>query len=131
MQPTDVGFKTVEKTHLSASDIMSSTPWNDMSQQKQQQYVILWSWTDQGIRNVKDTIKRAEAFKAEIQKAGGKANGFYYTSGQYDGIVIAEAPSDDVIMSCLLSLESKVNVRTTTLKAFSESETAKVIERLF
>jgi uncharacterized protein with GYD domain len=38
-----------------------------MSQQKQQQYVILWSRTDQGIRNVKDTIKRAEAFKAEIQ----------------------------------------------------------------
>jgi uncharacterized protein with GYD domain len=101
-----------------------------MSQQKQQQYVILWNWTDQGIRNVKDTVKRAEAFKAEIQKAGGKAIGFYYTAGQYDGIVIAEAPSDDVMMSCLLSLGGKGNVRTITLKAFSESEAAKMIERL-
>jgi uncharacterized protein with GYD domain len=101
-----------------------------MSRQKQQQYVILWNWTDQGIRNVKDTIKRAEAFKAEVQKAGGKVIGFYYAVGQYDGIVIAEAPSDDVMMSCLLSLGTKGNVCTITLKAFSESEAAKVIEGL-
>jgi uncharacterized protein with GYD domain len=97
---------------------------------QQQLYVILWNWTDQGIRNVKDTIKRAEAFKVEMQKTGGKVIGFYYIAGQYDGIIVAEAPSDDVMMSALLSLGSKGNVRTTTLKAFSESEIAKVIEGL-
>jgi uncharacterized protein with GYD domain len=95
-----------------------------------QQYVILWNWTDQGIKNIKEAPKRADTFKAEMQKAGGKVISILHTAGQYDGIVIAEAPSDDVIMSCLLSLGSKGNVRTTTLKAFSESEAAKVIERL-
>jgi uncharacterized protein with GYD domain len=99
-------------------------------QQQQQQYVILWNWTDQGIRNVKEAPKRYETFKAEMEKAGGKIINILHTAGQYDGIVIAEAPSDDVMMSCLLSLGSKGNVRTITLKAFSESEAAKMIERL-
>jgi uncharacterized protein with GYD domain len=74
----------------------------------QQQYIILWNWTDQGIKNVKEAPKRADAFKAEPQKAGGKVINILHTAGRYDGIVIAEAPSDDAMMSCLLYLEVKV-----------------------
>ena len=51
-------------------------------------YVLLLNFTDQGIRNVKDTTKRAEAFKSIADKAGGKAKEVYWTLGQYDGVLI-------------------------------------------
>ena len=47
-------------------------------------YIVLVNWTDQGIRNVKDTIKRSEAFKSAIEKSGGKLLDAYYTMGQHD-----------------------------------------------
>jgi uncharacterized protein with GYD domain len=55
-------------------------------------YVLLLNWTDQGIRNVKDTVKRAESLKSYIEKKGGKLVDILYTFGQYDAIVIAELP---------------------------------------
>ena len=86
-------------------------------------YVILWNWTDQGIRAVKDSPKRLASFRAELEKAGGKLLDEYYTMGQYDGIVIIEAPSDETIMSIVLSDASKGNFHSITLKAFPTSET--------
>jgi uncharacterized protein with GYD domain len=93
-------------------------------------YVILWNWTDQGIRAVKDSPKRLASFRAELEKVGGKLVGEYYTMGQYDGVVIVEAPSDETIMSILLGDASKGNFRSMTLKAFPLSEASKIIERL-
>src|ERR671914_788330 len=97
---------------------------------KMPQYVILWNWTDQGIRNVKDAPNRVNTFRTEMEKAGGKVIGFYYTAGQYDGVAILEDPDDETIMSVLLSLGSKGNVRTITLKAFPMDEAAKIIGKL-
>ena len=93
-------------------------------------YVILWNWTDQGIRAVKDSPKRLASFRAELEKAGGKLLDEYYTMGQYDGIVIIEAPSDETIMSIVLNDASKGNFHSVTLKAFPMSEAGKVIEKL-
>jgi uncharacterized protein with GYD domain len=93
-------------------------------------YVILWNWTDQGMKAVKDSPKRLTSFRAELEKVGGKLVGEYYTMGQYDGVVIVEAPSDETIMSILLGNASKGNVHTVTLKAFPVSEAGKIIERL-
>jgi uncharacterized protein with GYD domain len=93
-------------------------------------YVLLWNWTDQGIRAVKDSPTRLASFRAELEKAGGKLLDEYYTMGQYDGIVIIEAPSDETIMSIVLSDASKGNFRSVTLKAFPTSEAGKVIEKL-
>ena len=93
-------------------------------------YVILWNWTDQGIRSVKDSPKRLATFRAELEKVGGKLVGEYYTMGQYDGVVIVEAPSDETTLSILLSDASKGNFHSTTLKAFPLSEAAKIIEKL-
>jgi len=93
-------------------------------------YIILLNWTDQGIRNVKDSPKRAAAAKAAVEKAGGKWLGFYYTFGQYDMVAIVEAPNDETTMSLLLAVGSLGAVRTTTLKAFTEAEAAKIIGRL-
>jgi uncharacterized protein with GYD domain len=93
-------------------------------------YVLLIDWTEQGIKNVKDTVKRAKSFESAIEKAGGKSLGFYYTIGRYDMVAIVQAPTDEAIASVLLSLGSLGNVRTETLKAFSTDEAASIIEKI-
>jgi uncharacterized protein with GYD domain len=93
-------------------------------------YVILWNWTEQGMKAVKDSPQRLASFGAELEKVGGKLVGGYFTMGQYDGVVIVEAPSDETIMSIVLGNASKGNVHTVTLKAFPVSEAGKIIERL-
>jgi uncharacterized protein with GYD domain len=93
-------------------------------------YVVLINWAEQGIKNVKDTIKRAKSFEGAIEKAGGKSLGFYYTIGRYDMVAIVQAPTDEAIASVLLSTGSLGNVRTETLEAFSTDEAANIIEKL-
>jgi uncharacterized protein with GYD domain len=93
-------------------------------------YIVLMNWTDQGIKNVKDTVKRAKSFEGAIEKAGGKSLGLYYTIGRYDFVAIVEAPNDEAIASVLYSTGSLGNVHTETLKAFSTDEAANIIEKL-
>ena len=93
-------------------------------------YVLLLKWTDLGIRNVKDTIKRAESMKSFLEKKGGKFNDILYMFGEYDAIVIAELPSDEIAMSVSLSTGALCNVRVTTLKAFTLDETRKIVDTL-
>ena len=93
-------------------------------------YILLLNWTDQGIRNVKDTIKRAEAFRSYLEKKGGKLTDIFYTFGQYDLVLIVELTNDDEAMSVLLGTGSLGNIRTTTLKAFNLEETRKIVENL-
>ena len=93
-------------------------------------YVILVNWTDQGIKNVKDSVRRAEGFETAIEKAGGKSIGLYYTVGKHDVVAIVEAPNDEAIASVLYRTGSIGNVRTETLKAFSMSEAADIIEKI-
>lgn len=93
-------------------------------------YVLILNWTDQGIRNVKDTVKRAESLKSYLEKKGGKLVDILYTFGQYDAIVIAELPNDEIAMSVSLGIGALGNVRVTTLKAFGLDETRKIIGEL-
>ncbi|MFL6412690.1 MAG: GYD domain-containing protein [Nitrososphaeraceae archaeon] len=88
------------------------------------------NWTDQGIKNVKDTVKRAKSFEGAIEKAGGKSLGLYYTIGRYDFVAIVEAPNDEAVASVLYNTGSLGNVHTETLKAFSTDEAANIIEKL-
>lgn len=85
-------------------------------------YIILYNWMDQGIRNVKDVPKRIDMFKSGLEKVGAKLINEYFTFGEYDGIIIVEAPDDKVIMNVMLSTGSLGNVRTRTLKAFTYNE---------
>jgi uncharacterized protein with GYD domain len=94
------------------------------------QYIVLFNFTHQGITNVKDTIKRAEAFKGAAEKVGGKIISFSYTLGRYDIVSTIEAPNDEAIASLLLATESLGNVRSETLRAFPMSEAGKIIEKL-
>ena len=93
-------------------------------------YVLLIRWTDQGLKNVRDTIKRADSFKAYLEKKGGRLTETLYTFGKFDIVITAELPSDEVAMSISLSTGALGNVRITTLKAFDLGETRKIIETL-
>lgn len=89
-------------------------------------FVVLGNWTDQGIRNITEAPKRAKVANDMVKKAGGKMQTFY-TLGKYDFVAIIELPKDEDIMAILLCLGSMGNIRTTTMKAWTESEAAKII----
>jgi uncharacterized protein with GYD domain len=94
------------------------------------QYIVLFNFTDQGIKNVKDTINRAANYKAAIENAGGRLINEYYTIGKHDIVTIVEAPSDEAMMSVLLATGKLGNARSETLKAFPLSDAAKIIDKL-
>jgi uncharacterized protein with GYD domain len=93
-------------------------------------YIVLNNWTDQGIRNVKDSPKRLDATRKAIEAAGGKVLGYYLTMGRYDSVLIVEGPSDEVAAVLALSAGSQGSIRTETLKAFPEAEYRKIIEKI-
>ncbi len=93
-------------------------------------YVTLFNWTEQGVRNAKDTTKRAKAAREAWDKAGARMIGIWWTQGQYDGVVIHEAPDDATATRLLISLGMAGNVRTTTLRAFSEEEMERIVQGL-
>lgn len=90
---------------------------------------MLIRFTDQGIRNIKDTTRRADAARSEAERIGGKIT-IYWTFGKYDIIGILEAPNDEAAMEFGLKVGSLGNIRTTTLKAFTEEEIARVVDKL-
>jgi uncharacterized protein with GYD domain len=92
-------------------------------------FISLVNFTDQGIRNVKDSPDRYEAFKALAEKVGGKVKGVYYTMGHYDMVVIVEG-SDEAAMTAMLKVGSLGNVRTETLRGFSLEEMRKIIGKM-
>lgn len=93
-------------------------------------YVVLYRYTQQGIKNIKDTPSRIKAAKSKLESAGLKLKDLYLTMGQYDLVAIIEAPSDETMISAILSHTSEGNITTETLKAFSEEEFIKIIEKL-
>jgi uncharacterized protein with GYD domain len=93
-------------------------------------YFILINWTDQGIRNIKDSPKRVDAAKKAVKDIGGDVKAFYMLQGSYDAVLILEAPNDEALAKFLLKIGSLGNVRTTTLRAHTEAEYRKIIGEL-
>ncbi len=93
-------------------------------------YITLVNFTDQGIRNVKGTLERAAATKKTAQAAGINVIGVWYTLGQYDMVLVAEGPDDETAMKTLLAMGMQGNVRTVSLRAFSEDEMARIVKGL-
>jgi uncharacterized protein with GYD domain len=92
-------------------------------------FISLVNFTDQGIRNVKNSPDRYEAFRAMAEKVGVAVKGFYYTIGHYDMVLIVEG-SDEAAMTAMLKLGSLGNVRTETLRGFSLEEMRKIIGKM-
>jgi uncharacterized protein with GYD domain len=94
-------------------------------------YVMLEQFTDQGIRNVKDTTKRAAAVRGEIAgKFGVKITDMVWTLGPYDLIVTAEAPNDEAMAQCAVSIAQLGNVKIQTLRAFHAPEVEAMLAKL-
>ena len=93
-------------------------------------YISLMNWTDQGIRDVRGAPKRVDAAKQMMKEIGAELKAVYMTMGAYDLVAITEAPNDEVAAKVLLGIAGLGNVRSTTLRAFSEAETRKIIASL-
>ncbi len=93
-------------------------------------YITLARWTQQGAEKIKESPARLDAFKQLIKAGGGEVKAFYMVTGQYDMVIISEAPNDEVLAKTTLALASKGSVRTETLRAFAEDEYRKIIAAL-
>jgi uncharacterized protein with GYD domain len=91
---------------------------------------VLGSFTEQGLRNITDSPKRAAAVSDMAKKAGALLKDTYWTLGQYDFVAIFEAP-DDVTMTALGASIGKLgNVRTQTLRAFTGTELKSILGKM-
>jgi uncharacterized protein with GYD domain len=93
-------------------------------------YVCLIQFKDQGIRNIKDTVKRSDAAIAEAEKMGIKIVEEYWTMGAYDAVVIFEAPDDETMSAFILKVGSLGNVQGQTLRAFRRSEMEGILAKI-
>ncbi len=93
-------------------------------------FIVLAGFTEQGIRNVKETINRAEAFKEMAKKSGVTVKDMYWTLGSHDIVVVCDAPDDETATALLLSVSSRGYVRSETLRAFSFDDMKKVLGKM-
>ncbi|HBY99061.1 MAG: GYD domain-containing protein [Ardenticatenaceae bacterium] len=93
-------------------------------------YITLLNFTEQGIRNVKDTVTRARDAAQAAQAAGGRWIGVWWTLGPYDLVVVSEAPDEETATRQLLAAGMQGNVRTMTMRAFSEEEMERIVQGL-
>ena len=93
-------------------------------------YILLINYTQQGIERIKESPERLDRVKELLQSLGGEVRDFYLIMGPYDVVVMIEAPDDQTVARFVLAAGSHGNVRTTTLKAFSESEFREIVQSL-
>ena len=93
-------------------------------------YVVLANYTDQGLRNIKGTPSGGYRIEEMVEMAGGKLSAVFLTMGLYDMVFIASAPNDEVFATILLNITKAGDMHTTTLKAFSPEEMARIVENV-
>lgn len=93
-------------------------------------YVSLLQFTDQGVRNVKDTSKRSEAATAEAEKMGVKIINIFWTMGAYDVVVLLDAPNDETVSAFSLKMGSLGNVKSQTMRAFRVEEMESILAKI-
>jgi uncharacterized protein with GYD domain len=85
-------------------------------------FIVLTKFTDQGIRTVTESVKRARASVSTFEKFGAKKTAQFWTMGEYDIVTLLEAPNEETAMKAVLAVGKLGNVRTTTMRAFSPEE---------
>ncbi len=93
-------------------------------------YVVLYNWTDQGVKNLTETVTRARQATAAAEKAGGKITSLFWTLGRYDLIGFGEWPDEASAIAFNMSLGKLGNVRTETLRAFTMEEMEKIVKKV-
>jgi uncharacterized protein with GYD domain len=93
-------------------------------------YISMLHYTQQGISAIKNAPARIDATKDAYRKAGGELKSIYLTLGQYDLVAIAEMPNDEAVARMALVLGAQGNIRSETMRAFTETEFKKVVGTL-
>jgi uncharacterized protein with GYD domain len=93
-------------------------------------YVVLYKFTDEGAKKIKDTVERAREARAENDRRGFKTHGIYWTQGRCDLVAIVEAPDEQSMMAGLCNINGAGNVHSETLRAFNEAEMEAIIQRM-
>jgi uncharacterized protein with GYD domain len=93
-------------------------------------YVGLIQFTDQGIRNIQDTVKRGDAAMAEAEKMGMKIREEFWTMGKYDVVIVVDAPDDQTMSAFMLKVGSLGNVKSHTMRAFRREEMEGILAKI-
>ena len=93
-------------------------------------YITLITFTEKGVKDIKDSGKRAAEFKSHAKKHGIDVKEQYWCMGAYDGLLIFDAPDDETATAAMLSLSSRENVRTQTMRSFNASEMGKIVGKV-
>jgi uncharacterized protein with GYD domain len=92
-------------------------------------YIAMVNWTDQGIKGLHESPGRAAAFKQLATELGCTVHGLFFTMGRYDIAARIEAPDDETVSALMLQLGQRGNVRSETMRAFTEEEFAAVLRK--
>jgi uncharacterized protein with GYD domain len=92
-------------------------------------YVVLIDWTEEGVRNFKDSVDRYEAAASQLESIGVRFTDIYWTLGNHDIVSVIESPDDETLAAGLLAVAGQGNIRTTTLRAFDRDEMRSVIRK--
>jgi uncharacterized protein with GYD domain len=90
-------------------------------------YVVLYKFTSDGARNIRDSVKRAGRIRQENARVGFRILDVFWTQGSYDMISIVEAPNEEAMMGAMLNVVSAGNVTSTTLRAFDALEMSRIL----
>ena len=93
-------------------------------------YISLIRFTQKGVESIKEGPARLDAARQRFRAAGAELKAFHLVTGQYDAVAISEAPNDEVVARLALATAAVGNVRTETLRAFTEDEYRKIITSL-
>ena len=93
-------------------------------------YITLLSYTAQGAAKVKDSPKRLDAGRKDFKKLGVEIKDTYLLMGRYDLLCVIEAPDDDTLAKCILTLGSQGNVKTETMRAWAEDDFRKIVKSI-
>jgi len=93
-------------------------------------YIALVNFTDQGVRQIRQTTERAKALINAAANLGVQIKDIYWTMGAFDAVVTAEADDDQAVMAFTASISSLGNIRSQTLRAFSAAEMSKILDRV-
>ena len=93
-------------------------------------YVILVNWTEQGVRNVTETMQRAERVQQMIEQMGGRMEALYWTQGRYDLIGLVDVPDEETAAAVGLRVGMTGTVRTETLRAFDAEEMGRILDKV-
>jgi uncharacterized protein with GYD domain len=90
-------------------------------------YVVLYRFTEQGRRKIKETVKRAEYVRKQNEARRFKVLGHYWTQGHYDLVAVVDAPSEEAMVAGLFNIAEEGNVSSETLRAYSAEEMQQIL----